>query len=141
MSTIYQCQTKEQLTKAFPVLQELRTHLSEQVFFSLYAEMEKKGFQLYALEDDSEIKAVTGVQLETNFYNFKHMYVHDLVTKSTERSKGYGEELLHFIHDLASKNGCDYVYLASGLQRKDAHRFYEEKMGYEKKSYTFLYTL
>ena len=141
MTTIFQCQSEAELKRAFPVLKELRTHLSEEDFFSLYGEMEKQGFQLYALEDEGEIKAVTGVQISTNFYNLRNMYVHDLVTKSTERSKGYGETLLRFIHDLARENDCSSVYLSSGLQRVDAHRFYTDKMGYEKKSYTFLYKL
>jgi hypothetical protein len=41
----------------------------------------------------------------------------------------------------ALDEGCDTIALASGLQRKDAHRFYEDRLGYKRASYTFHKTL
>lgn len=46
---IFRFKTKEELKRAFQVLKELRTHLSEEQFFDLYEVMEKEGFQLYGL--------------------------------------------------------------------------------------------
>jgi GNAT superfamily N-acetyltransferase len=60
-----------------------------------------------------------------------------LVTDSTKRSNGYGEKLLDFVHEWASHHNYQCVALSSGLQRVDAHRFYEAKMGYDKVSYVF----
>ncbi|WP_329610031.1 GNAT family N-acetyltransferase [Microaerobacter geothermalis] len=60
----------------------------------------------------------------------RHVWVYDLVTHSDYRSKGYGEKLLEFIHKWGEENGCKTVALSSGVERRDAHRFYEKKMGY-----------
>jgi hypothetical protein len=35
------------------------------------------------------------------------------------------------------EQGCERVSLASGFPRTDAHRFYEERMGYERVSFVF----
>jgi len=42
------------------------------------------------------------------------------------------------VHQWAKENNYNIVSLSSGLQRVDAHRFYEEKMQYDKVSYVFL---
>jgi GNAT superfamily N-acetyltransferase len=127
--------------EGYKVMHELRTHLSESEYLDLMQAMVKQGYQMFALYDENEIVAVTGIIELINFYNHKHIYVYDLVTKKTARSKGYGMTLLTYIHELAHARGCNSVALSSGLQRKDAHRFYEEKMGYRKTSYGFVYTL
>lgn len=52
------------------------------------------------------------------------LYVDDLVTTDKERSKGYGKEMIKFFEAEARSNGAEYLILDSGMQRKDAHRFY-----------------
>ncbi|SFA85457.1 Acetyltransferase (GNAT) family protein [Bacillus sp. UNCCL13] len=71
-------------------------------------------------------------------YNGKFIWVSDLVTDANIRSNGHGAALLNYVEKWAKKNGYDIVSLSSGLQRVDAHRFYEEKMNYDKTSYVFL---
>lgn len=129
--------TLEERLAAYPVMHELRTHLSKEEYLVLLEEMIPQGYRLFALYSDNEIVAVTGIVELVNFYNKKHIYVYDLVTKTTERSKGYGEELLSYIHTIAKMNQIETVSLSSGLQRINAHRFYEEKMNYKKTSYSF----
>lgn len=136
---IKEMKTKEELELAYPVMHELRTHLSLEEYFELLDQMVPQGFRMFAVLADEQVVAVTGVIELVNFYNFKHIYVYDLVTKGTERSKGFGDLLLSYIHNLAKETGCKYVALSSGLQRTDAHRFYEEKMKYKKTSYAFVY--
>ncbi|MCA1054212.1 GNAT family N-acetyltransferase [Rossellomorea aquimaris] len=70
-------------------------------------------------------------------YNKHHLYIYDLITSSSHHSKGYGERLLHYIHTYAKENGAEYVALESGISRSDAHRFYEEKLTYDKWCYSF----
>jgi hypothetical protein len=41
------------------------------------------------------------------------------------------------VHEWAKENNYESVVLSSGLQRTDAHRFYEDKMDYDKVSYVF----
>ena len=52
------------------------------------------------------------------------LYVDDLVTDHTERSKGHGEALLHWLIAYARDQGWAAFELDSGVQRHDAHRFY-----------------
>jgi len=130
-------ESNEELLKGFQVLKQLRTHLNEESFFELYEEMKKEGYKLIGLEDDGQTVAVAGIIIVTNFYNGKHVFVYDLVTDQNRRSNGYGKQLLDYIHEFGKENGCELVSLQSGLQRIDAHRFYEEKMEFRKLSYAF----
>jgi GNAT superfamily N-acetyltransferase len=129
--------TEEQWIKAFPIMQQLRTDLSLSTYIELLSEMTKGGYRLFAMNDENKIVALAGIQLNINFYNHRYVFIHDLVTDSSHRSKGYGEKLLDYIHKWAREKGARYVSLESGIQRKDAHRFYEEKMKYDKWCYSF----
>lgn len=132
--------TDEEVKKAYPVMNQLRTHLTEAQYLELYATMHKQGYHLIGLEVDDTLVAVAGVNILTNFYNLKFLFVYDLVTVESERSKGYGEQLMNFIHEYAKNQGCSHVTLESALHRTEAHRFYEEKMNYSKFCYSFRHT-
>jgi GNAT superfamily N-acetyltransferase len=138
---IRELKTADEWKMAFPVMKQLRTHLNVEEFVMLVTEMQQQGYRLFALIKNEKVAAVTGVAQMLNLYYGNHVYVYELVTDEVHRSKGYGEALLSYIHDLAREWGCGMVALSSGLQRKDAHRFYEEKMGYDRKSYAFVKTL
>jgi GNAT superfamily N-acetyltransferase len=131
----------EDVSKAFIILRQLRTHLSLESFTELYFKMNREGYRLVALEIEGEMVAVAGINILTNFYNNKFLLVYDLVTDELQRSSGYGEQLLSYIHEYARGQGCTYVTLESALHRVDAHRFYEDKMNYDKFCYSFRYTL
>ncbi|MBM7602703.1 GNAT superfamily N-acetyltransferase [Metabacillus crassostreae] len=123
---------------AFPVMKQLRTHLGEEEFLELIQEAsEKEHYQLLALYDKGKMVAVTGYMPMITLYNGKFIWVCDLVTDADSRSRGYGETLLNYVHKWSKENGFDMVSLSSGLQRIDTHRFYENKMEYDKVSYVF----
>jgi len=44
----------------------------------------------------------------------KHLYIDDLVTANAEGSKGYGEQLLQWLRDIAVSEGCWFFHLDSG---------------------------
>jgi len=123
------------------VLREFRRNLSEQDYLNLLEEMRKEGYRLFALRDGDVIVSLAGVAVRTNFHDGRHVWVYDLVTTSTARSKGYGRRLLEYIEDFARRENCRIVALASGLQRTDAHRFYEKNMSYDRTSYVLKKTL
>ena len=129
--------TVDQWDDAYSIMKQLRTDLDKHSYLELMDQMRKEGYRLFALFSGEEIAAVVGVSSRTNFYNKRHVIVHDLVTTEDKRSRGYGEKLLVFVHEWAKQNGAQYVALESALQRKDAHRFYEEKLEYDKWSYSF----
>jgi len=131
--------TKEEILAGFSVMKHLRTHLDENSYLELVLEaQQKEGYRLVALYDHGKMVAITGFMPMITLYNGRFIWVCDLVTAPSERSKGYGEKLLSYVHQWAKENGYSIVSLSSGLQRVDAHRFYEEKMQYDKVSYVFL---
>ncbi|WP_078593075.1 GNAT family N-acetyltransferase [Evansella clarkii] len=133
---------RHEILEAFQVMRQLRSHLDEASYLELVTEAkENAGYVMYGLFTDGELAAVTGFQPMTTLYYGRFIWICDLVTDSAKRSEGYGEKLLSFVHDWARNNNFESVALSSGLQRTAAHRFYEEKMSYDKVSYVFKHTL
>lgn len=60
-----------------------------------------------------------------------------LAVSKEYRRKGIGTELLKVVEEYAGNNNIQTISLNSGLNRKDAHFFYENQ-GYFKKSYGFI---
>ena len=140
--TITELQSQKDILKAFPIMKQLRTHLDENTYLDLVTEaQEKDSYKMYALIDEGEIVAVIGFKSMITLYYGRFVWVCDLVTDTSRRSKGYGEQLLTYVHHWASEHNYENVALSSGLQREDAHRFYEEKMNYHKASYVFKHPL
>jgi GNAT superfamily N-acetyltransferase len=137
MITIQEILEEEDLKKAYPVMAQLRTKLSEEDYFRLFATMKEQGYQLIGLYEVDQVKALAGIIQLTNFYNDKHIYVYDLITDHASRSRGFGEKLINYVEELAKDAGCGMMTLTSGNQRIDAHRFYEDKMGFERVSHVF----
>lgn len=139
---IIELQTKKEILEAFPVIKQLRTHLDEPTYLNLVLDaQENDRYRMFALVDEGQIVAVIGFKPMITLYNGRFIWVCDLVTDTNKRSKGYGEQLLTYVHRWAKENDYEKVSLSSGLQRKEAHRFYEERMSYTKVSYVFLKSL
>lgn len=136
--TIKELQSGNEITEAFPIMRQLRTHLDESSYLELVSEaQEKEGYKMFALFNGNDIVAVIGFQPMVTLYYGRFIWVCDLVTDTNKRSEGYGERLLSYIHRWANENKYESIALSSGLQRIDAHRFYENKMNYDKVSYVF----
>ncbi|MDN4594789.1 GNAT family N-acetyltransferase [Polycladomyces subterraneus] len=135
--TIRELTHEEDFRSVFPLIRQLRTDLTEEKYVDLLHVMRKEGYRLFGLARDGEWLALAGVGIRHNFYNGRHLFVYDLVTDSQQRSKGYGAMLLTHLEAWAQVNGCERVELTSGVQRLDAHRFYERKMGYNRTSWVF----
>lgn len=140
--TINELQSQREILEAFLIMNQLRTHLDEKTYLDLVTEAKERDmYRLFALYDQGKIVAVTGFKPMITLYYGRFVWVCDLVTDKNKRSNGYGERLLSYVHKWAKENSYENVALSSGLQRADAHRFYEEKMGYDKVSYVFKKTL
>ncbi|GGB57177.1 GNAT family N-acetyltransferase [Virgibacillus dakarensis] len=136
--TIRELQTREEIIEAFPIMNQLRTHLDKHTYLDLVVDAQKNdNYKLVALFNDQKIVAVTGFKPMITLYYGRFVWVCDLVTDTSKRSNGYGEKLLSFVQEWAKEHHYTSVALSSGLQRKAAHRFYEKKMGYDKVSYVF----
>ncbi len=135
--TIKQLTSQQEWMEAYPVMAQLRTELTLEKYFLLLKEMTQDGYLLFALYENMQIVAVAGLSWRVNFYSERHIFVYDLVTDVKYRSRGYGEKLLQYLHQWGKENGAHYIALESGIQRTSAHRFYEDRLGYEKWCYSF----
>jgi len=85
---------------------------------------------LVAVEDGRIVGLVTGHRLATLHAPTDAAQLTTLVVSSATRRRGIGARLVKAIEDWARQQGCTRVTLTTGLQRADAHRFYEVS-GYE----------
>lgn len=135
--SIVELETEDDWLHGLPILKQLRTHLTETSLLDRHTEMQAEGYRLFAATVDDEIVSLAGVIIQTNFYDGRHVYLYDLITDAEHRSHGYGLGLLDFVTEWGRDNDCETVTLASGLQRTDAHRFYEERAGMDRSDYVF----
>lgn len=112
------------IARCFPVMRELRPHLTEAEFVPTVRRQQADGYALAYLEEGREIRALAGFRLLENLVSGPLLYVDDLVTAASERSRGHGKVLLDWITERARSAGCRYLELDSGVQRFHAHRFY-----------------
>lgn len=119
--------TDAEIVTCYSVLQELRPHIAENQFLSQVRRQENAGYRLVFVQEPDAVVAVAGFRVGENLACGRFLYVDDLITLSAHRSKGYGAKLLSWLKEYAAKEGCLQLHLDSGIQRKEAHRFYERE--------------
>jgi len=115
------------LARCFPVMVQLRPHLKRDEFVPRVRRMQGEGFQLAFLEDEGAVRSVAGIRVMDLLFSGKTLYVDDLVTDASARSRGHGDQILDWLVAHARQQGCGEFSLDSGTQRVDAHRFYLRK--------------
>jgi GNAT superfamily N-acetyltransferase len=109
-------------------MHQLRPHLDLAQYLAMVARMRQTdGFRLAAASVDGKVGAVAGFRVMEMLYCGKILYVDDLVTDEAMRSRRLGKGLLDWLRNEARSLGCAQLHLDSGLQRLDAHRFYERE--------------
>lgn len=116
--------TDQQIADCYDVMAELRPHIPREQFLPLVRAMQADGYRLACIRDRGRVVAVAGYRFGTNLFCGRHLYVDDLVTAESERSRGHGRELLAWLRALAVEHDCDVFHLDSGVQRRRAHAFY-----------------
>ena len=109
---------------AFPVLRELRTHLTTELLDQVLQEATAQGLRFTGLFLGEECVAIAGWRVIANTSAIRKLYIDDLCTAAAARSRGYGGQLLSLLTERAAALGCYTIELDSGVQRHDAHRFY-----------------
>ena len=133
---VVELRSEAEMREAFPVIRELHGELNEGRYLELLAEMVFAGYRLFAVRGpEGGIVAAAGVQVLTNLYNERHLYVYDLVATEDARSEGHGGTLMDHLEGLARSEGCAYVALACGREREGALRFYERR-GFQRPGYS-----
>ena len=133
---IHIAESEDDLRRCYSVIRELRTHLSEDQFLRQVREQQAMGYRVAYIQSSGKPVAVAGYRFGRCLAWGRFMYVDDLVTIASERSQGYGAALLTWLQNQARQAGCDELHLDSGIQRTDAHRFYERE-GMSKTSYHY----
>ena len=131
-----QAVTDKEIENCFDVMSQLRTHLTKEKFLSTVRHMETEGYKLAFIEDKGVVVAAVGYRIYSNLFMGKNLYVDDLVTSESERSRGYGEQMVKWLRDEARKENCNFYHLDSGTQRAEAHKFYF-RQGFTIASYHF----
>lgn len=120
-------QTDEEIKNCYAVMAELRPHVSPDKFLTqIKKQIEIAGYQLAFLTDE-EVKVVAGFRISEWLSGGKYLEIEDLVSKTDERSKGYGGQLFDWLIERAEENDCDQIRLVSRVTRFGAHRFYLRK--------------
>lgn len=113
------------LKATYPVMKQLRTHLSEQEYVERAKRQQSKGgYIVAAVEDEGQVRCVAGYRISECLSWGKFLYVDDLVSDQNARSKNYGKQMMDWLLAEARQNGCQELHLDSGVQRHAAHRFY-----------------
>ncbi len=102
----------------------LRPHIQGADFVKLVRQMAMQGYCLAYLTADDTVRAVVGYRIIDMLRTGRILEVDDLVAETSDRSKGYGKQLLDWCYEFARNNHCSAVELDSAVHRADAHRFY-----------------
>lgn len=130
----------EQLSESYPVMLQLRPHLSESDFVNQVQAQQVDGYKLLGASRDNAFVGLAGFVISHKLAWGKHLYVDDLVTVDTRRSSGVGQAMLQWLGAYALEQGCEQLHLDSGVQRFAAHRFYL-RHGFDITSHHFAKTL
>ena len=117
----------EEIAACFPVMKQLRPHLTPEEFVLRVRKQMSAGYKLVYFLSDRRLVAVAGYRVANKLSAGKFLFVDDLVTDETARSKGYGARLLTWLRGQARAEKCSCLQLDTGIQRKDAQRFYERE--------------
>jgi GNAT superfamily N-acetyltransferase len=128
MPTIAIAKSAQEIARCFSTMSLLRPHLQEAEFVGrVIRQHQASGFQLAFLEEAGEVKAVAGFRIAEFLGWGRTLYVDDLSTLESERSRGFGGQLFDWLVEHAKAQGCDEFHLDSGVHRHGAHRFYLRK--------------
>jgi GNAT superfamily N-acetyltransferase len=123
------------LARAEGLLRHLRPQLPADYPTAMARVFASGGRMTVAAEGEAVVGVAVWRILENTVFG-RFLYVDDLVTDQTRRSRGTGRALLSRCETLAWKAGCARVVLDSGVQRDRAHRFYFRE-GYAIQAFNF----
>lgn len=134
---IFSVKSQNDFARCYPVLKELRPHLSFDDFLSIYEQAHQANqYEVVAVEKNGEIHAVMGYRILWDFVRGKHLYIDDLVSTESKRSLGHGQALLEFAETVARTKGCNSLRLCAVIENERAIKFYD-RLGWKKRSFAY----
>ncbi len=121
---IHLATTDAEILACLPVLRELRPHLTGADILPRIRAQQAQGFLLASLAAAGTITTVAGFRLQHMLVSGLTLYVDDLVTAASVRSRGHGSAMLAWLAAYGREHHCQTLSLDSGTHRQDAHAFY-----------------
>ncbi|MFC7058232.1 hypothetical protein [Halovenus salina] len=76
--TIRELESQAEWIDAFPLMKQLRTHLDENQYLDYLEQMSADGYRLFGLFSGDELAALAGVDILTNMYYGRHLWVFEV---------------------------------------------------------------
>ncbi|HBK04916.1 MAG TPA: GNAT family N-acetyltransferase [Acetobacteraceae bacterium] len=117
--------TATELEACFPVMRELRPHLTSPAELIERAMRQfGQGYHLLAAWKADAVVGAAGYRIQENLIRGRFCYVDDLVVAGSHRRDGLGARLLDAAADQARAQGIDRLVLDTGLDNLLGQRFY-----------------
>ncbi len=136
---IRKCLSDSEVMSTFEVMSQLRDIPKENYVSLIRAMQESEKCQLIgAYIPDNRCVAAAVFRVKRSLFRKgeRELQVDDFVTDESFRSQGVGHELITGLKTECERENCVGITLDSGLQRVDAHRFYE-KEGFQSTAFHF----
>ena len=115
--------TQEWLNRAEQVHRQLRPSLPVDYSGRLREVFANGGRMIVVVEGDT-VCVVALWRVIENTYEGRRLYVDDLVSDESRRSRGVGKMMFEWLEGEAKRLDCEVLALDSGVQRQGAHHFY-----------------
>jgi len=127
--TLRHADTDADYCACFPVMRELRAHLTDADAFIAQARRQAaQGYRILAAikqdGDQATVLGLAGYRRQENLLYGQFLYIDDLVTLANQRSTGVGAALIDALRQQARDAGCAKLVLDTGLANARAQRFY-----------------
>lgn len=99
----------------------------KEVVRKVYQEViENKNDFAYLVFDEGKARGFFhGTFFNTFWHSGKSCYLSSIISNEEDRGKGYGRVMMDYTKKLAEERECKAIFLDTGMQREEAHRFYE----------------
>lgn len=110
----------------FQLHQQLRPAITDFDYYTKQIQtMLSEGAKLIlARNEQGQLAALALYRMHHNTYQHKLCFLEDLVVNEQVRDTGVGTQVITYLEQHASKQGCHYLSLDSGTFRTRAHKFY-----------------
>ncbi|MEJ8840021.1 GNAT family N-acetyltransferase [Ramlibacter sp. AN1133] len=118
-------ETNQDFHAAFAVMRELRPHLVDaDAFIAQLQRQAHQGYRLLGAWDGMQVLGLAGYRHQENLIYGRFIYIDDLVTTGSVRSRGIGAALINAVREEAYRHGCKQLMLDTALGNSLAQRFY-----------------
>jgi ribosomal protein S18 acetylase RimI-like enzyme len=118
-------ETAAELAACFPVMRELRPHLTDvEAFVARVRRQQEASYRLLAAWRGVEPVGLAGYRVQENLIRGRFCYVDDLVVREDARRGGLGARLLDAVAAEARALGLDRLVLDTALDNFLGQRFY-----------------